>query len=391
MGERAVFFDRDGTLIEHYDYLSKPEQVQLLAHTGAALRRLKAHGYRLVVVTNQSAVARGMVTERTLGDIHDRLKALLVKEGAYLDGVYYCPYHPEAVVDKYKQQSELRKPAPGMLELAAADHGLDLAQSWMVGDELRDVEAGQRAGCRTVLLDSRPAPASGRTAGQVEPNFRAVNLQEAANLIIRHGANGRREAVGGVAETDKNEPARTAAVGPVVQSEAAAEPGGVVSTAPSQTADESKGPRLSRPAERQQDAEAGVGEAREPTGAESGGLAEQVRHSEIARRKARLHRRQAKPSDGAGPSSEESPGNEALLRQILRELKHFNRRESFTEFSIPKLVAGITQMLVVLCLILAFMFHAGDTARPGAVQNCLLLGLTFQTMTLTLMLMHRQS
>ena len=103
MGNRAVFFDRDGTLIQHYDYLTHPSQVELMPKASSALKFLRERGFILVVVTNQSAVARGMITENQLKAIHDRLEALLTKHGAYLDRIYYCPYHPEGTVEKYCQ------------------------------------------------------------------------------------------------------------------------------------------------------------------------------------------------------------------------------------------------------------------------------------------------
>jgi len=185
MSNRAVFLDRDGTLVEHYDYLTDPSQVQLLGTTTAALRLLRDHGFLLVMVTNQSAVARGLVTEAKLLEIHDRLKALLSEEGAYLDQIYYCPYHPEGSVAKYRRESDLRKPSPGMLQLAARELDIDLAQSWVVGDDDRDVQAGQAARCRTILLEQRKRSEFVHR-GDSEPDFLAVNLQEAANLIVRH-------------------------------------------------------------------------------------------------------------------------------------------------------------------------------------------------------------
>ncbi|MBN1845739.1 MAG: HAD family hydrolase, partial [Sedimentisphaerales bacterium] len=185
MGKRAVFLDRDGTVLEHYDYLTDPGQVQLLPTAATALRRLKEHGFVLVMVTNQSAVARGMLTEETLYEIHDRAKELLAEKGAYLDQIYYCPYHPEGAIPRYRRDSELRKPAPGMLLLAAKELQLDLELSWMVGDDDRDIEAGRRAGCRTILLDSYSTSILVRR-GRVNPDYRAVNLQEAANLILHH-------------------------------------------------------------------------------------------------------------------------------------------------------------------------------------------------------------
>ncbi len=184
MSQRAVFLDRDGTLIEHYDYLTDESQVKLMPRVAHALRLLRDHGFKLVVITNQSAVARGMITEKKLAVIHARLEALLTEQGAYLDAIYYCPFHPEGVVDKYRKESDMRKPAPGMLKLAAEALQLDLKQSWMVGDDDRDIKAGNAAGCRTILLQHRGSALVQRGSGGED--FKALNLQEAANLIIHH-------------------------------------------------------------------------------------------------------------------------------------------------------------------------------------------------------------
>jgi D-glycero-D-manno-heptose 1,7-bisphosphate phosphatase len=148
----AVFLDRDGTLIEDTGYLSDPGQVCLLPGSAETLRLLRNAGFRLVVVTNQSGVARGHFNEICLAAIHDRMRDLLAAQGVQLDGLYYCPYHPDGIVDAYRKDSDWRKPGPGMLFQAAGDLGLDLAGSWMIGDAPRDIQAGRRAGCRTVLL-----------------------------------------------------------------------------------------------------------------------------------------------------------------------------------------------------------------------------------------------
>ena len=115
MPDKAIFLDRDDTLIEDPGYINDAAQVRLVRGVAAALVELKALDYRLVVVSNQSGVARGIVTEQVLGEIHDRLKQLLAEKGAYLDQIYYCPYHPEGAVAKYRKESDWRKPKPGML------------------------------------------------------------------------------------------------------------------------------------------------------------------------------------------------------------------------------------------------------------------------------------
>ena len=144
MGRPAVFLDKDGTLVENVPYNVDPARVRLAAGAGAALRRLRAAGYRLVVVTNQSGVARGYHSEDDVQRVADHLGMVLAALGAPLAGFYYCPHLACAG----------RKPAPGMVRRAGAELDVDLARSWLVGDILDDVEAGARAGCRTVLVQN---------------------------------------------------------------------------------------------------------------------------------------------------------------------------------------------------------------------------------------------
>ncbi len=115
MPYKAIFLDRDDTLIEDPGYISSPDQVKLLEGVPQALSELKSLGYKLIVVTNQSAVARGIITEKVLETIHNRLCSLLAEHGVYLDAIYYCPYHPDGVIPKYRKESNDRKPNPGML------------------------------------------------------------------------------------------------------------------------------------------------------------------------------------------------------------------------------------------------------------------------------------
>jgi len=144
-GEPAVFFDRDGTLIDDVGYPRDPAHVRLVDGAVEALMRLRRAGFRLVVVSNQSGVGRSLVTEDEARRVHERFTAEFGRRGVYLDDVRYCPHAPDAGCD-------CRKPAPGLVLAAAADLGIDLAASFMIGDKASDVEAGRRAGCSTVLL-----------------------------------------------------------------------------------------------------------------------------------------------------------------------------------------------------------------------------------------------
>jgi D-glycero-D-manno-heptose 1,7-bisphosphate phosphatase len=168
----AVFVDRDNTLIRDPGYLRDVGRVELLPGVAEALRRLRAAGYPVVVVSNQSGVARGYLSEQEVDAIHDRMRGLLAGHGAGVDAIYYCPYFdgPEAIRTEYRIDSDLRKPKPGMLLLAARDHAIDLSRSWMIGDSERDVQAGRAAGCRTILLSSN-GQAHGVLADHVAPDL----------------------------------------------------------------------------------------------------------------------------------------------------------------------------------------------------------------------------
>jgi histidinol-phosphate phosphatase family protein len=149
-----------------------------------AIRRLADAGYRIVLVSNQSGVARGLFDENQLARVHERMEQLLSQSGARLDASYYCPFlsGPEAAVEAYRRESELRKPRPGMLLQAAEELGLDLRRSWIIGDSVQDVEAGRRAGCRTILLTRGQDEAS--LPHQVHPDHIAADLAEAAEIVL---------------------------------------------------------------------------------------------------------------------------------------------------------------------------------------------------------------
>lgn len=151
---RAVFLDKDGTLIDDVPYNVDPARLRLARHAGPALRLMQRMGYRLIVVSNQAGVARGLFSEAALPPLFAALRDMLAQQGARLDGWYWCPHHPEGAAAGYALECNCRKPLPGLLQQAAREHGIDLARSWMVGDILNDVEAGRRAGCRAVLIDN---------------------------------------------------------------------------------------------------------------------------------------------------------------------------------------------------------------------------------------------
>ncbi len=188
MADKAVFLDRDNTLIEDPGYLNDPGAVKLLPGVERAIKSLAQAGYRVVVVTNQSGIARGLITEEQLEKIHGEVRRQLAQHDTHVDAIYYCPYHPEGTVEGYARESDLRKPKPGMLLKAAKELDLDLAGSWMVGDSARDIEAGQRAGCRTVRVRARPThhTAPGEEDDEdVQADATVRNLVDAARVILR--------------------------------------------------------------------------------------------------------------------------------------------------------------------------------------------------------------
>lgn len=154
--QRAVFLDRDGTINRYVGFIRKPEDLELLAGAAEAIRRINQSGYLAIVVTNQPVIARGEVTWEGLDEIHRKLETQLGREGAYLDDIFVCPHHPDKGFPgerpEYKLDCDCRKPKPGLLIQAAEKYNIDLAKSWMIGDDQRDVDAGTAAGCRTAVV-----------------------------------------------------------------------------------------------------------------------------------------------------------------------------------------------------------------------------------------------
>lgn len=183
----AIFFDRDNTLIACDGYLGDPANVRLIAGAAAAVARARALGFAVVTFSNQSGVARGMFPEEAVMAVNRKLEELIEQENpqAKIDRHEFCPFHPEAKVEKYRRDSELRKPRPGMIVRAGEALGLDLRASWVIGDAPRDIEAGHAAGCRTILISNSNLPASPAALGPalVEPDETVSSLAEAMDLI----------------------------------------------------------------------------------------------------------------------------------------------------------------------------------------------------------------
>ncbi|HEX8404224.1 MAG TPA: HAD family hydrolase [Duganella sp.] len=171
----AIFLDKDGTLIDDVPYNVDPSRITLARGAAAGVQRLSRLGYRLLVVSNQPGVALGRFDARALAAVEQRLAQLLQEQGARLAGFYYCPHGPD-------DGCACRKPRPGMLLRAAADRRIDLAASWMIGDILDDVEAGRRAGCRTILIDNGNETVWRRSPLRW-PTWSAPDLDAAAQFV----------------------------------------------------------------------------------------------------------------------------------------------------------------------------------------------------------------
>ncbi len=151
--KKAIFLDRDGTIIVDKGFVHKKEDLELLPGAVEAIKLAREAGFMVVVVTNQSGVARGYFTEEEVKNFNAHLNRVLGQRGARIDAFYYCPHHPEAPIPTYRKACLCRKPQPGLILQAARELDIDLSQSWTIGDSPRDVEAGRRAGCKTILLE----------------------------------------------------------------------------------------------------------------------------------------------------------------------------------------------------------------------------------------------
>jgi D-glycero-D-manno-heptose 1,7-bisphosphate phosphatase len=190
--EKAIFLDRDGTVNEMVYYpehgiIDSPftaAQFRLLPHASEAINAFHEAGFKVIVVSNQPGIAKGHFSEGVFEETRKKMCTELAKEGASVDGEFYCLHHPEAKAALYKAVCDCRKPKPGLLFQAAETMDIDLTGSWMIGDGLTDIEAGEKAGCRTILI--------GRINGalcqmlektNIKPDFMAANLREAVNIV----------------------------------------------------------------------------------------------------------------------------------------------------------------------------------------------------------------
>ncbi|MFB3854912.1 MAG: D-glycero-alpha-D-manno-heptose-1,7-bisphosphate 7-phosphatase [Vicinamibacterales bacterium] len=188
-GRPAVLLDRDGTLIEEVGYLDRIERLKLFPWSIDSVRLLNRAGFKVAVVSNQAGVARGFFDETFVGEVEEYLARRMSQGGARIDGFYYCPHHPDATIERYRKNCECRKPRPGLALAAAAELGLDLGRSFVVGDRWLDVQLGHAAGARSILVRT----GYGRTEeergpGAVAQPYAVVeNLIEAVSVILGTG------------------------------------------------------------------------------------------------------------------------------------------------------------------------------------------------------------
>ncbi len=184
---KAVFIDRDGVINEEVDYLNKASQVKLIPGSAIAIRRLNEEGIPVIVITNQSGVARGLCTESELARIHERLKELLKEAAeARLDAIYYCPHYPDLEESKgnpeYITSCDCRKPDTGMIRKALKDFSLEIEGCVVIGDKTSDIETGRRAGCRTIMVKSGYGGSDKKY--DAKPDYTCQDLDEAVSLLL---------------------------------------------------------------------------------------------------------------------------------------------------------------------------------------------------------------
>ncbi|MHC4988913.1 MAG: D-glycero-alpha-D-manno-heptose-1,7-bisphosphate 7-phosphatase [Planctomycetota bacterium] len=366
MAQKAIFLDRDDTLVNDPGYIQRPEQVLLLPGAAEALIQLKKMGYLLIIVTNQSGVARGLVTEAQLEDIHRQLKSLLAAEGAQIDAIYYCPYHPEGTVKDFSMESNLRKPNAGMFFQAEGDLDIDLEQSWMIGDSYRDMQAGKAAGCRTILVDV-PGKIREKKDGDPEPDRKAVNLREAVNIIRMHEFHQKAQA----AKKASKQPEESAKPEETVSDEEPDPENPLVEPDPEPLAEP-----VSEPAAQP---------APEPVAV---CVIEPEQEETPVEKPAKIYTAKTLPK--TEPPQEPHTDNKThhLLEEVLHRLKSKDREGLYQEFSVFKLLSLMFQVVAVFCLIASVCLWLSRKAENESVIIMIGYAVAVQLLVIALQMMH---
>lgn len=181
----AVFLDRDGTINRDYDYVFRIEDFNLIPGSLDAIRLLNDAGFKVIVVTNQSGIGRGFYTVDDMYMLHDHLQQLCRKHGARIDGFFYCPHHPDAILEEYRRVCPCRKPGTEMIERAAKLFPLDLTKSWVIGDSAADMGMAKNAGLRRIRVRTGKDLGAGESELQID--FTAENLYDAVNWLTGKG------------------------------------------------------------------------------------------------------------------------------------------------------------------------------------------------------------
>lgn len=357
----AVFIDRDNTLIANDGDLGDPQQVRLLRGAASAVASLKGLGYRIVVVTNQGGVARGKYGEDDVRAVHERISEVIhATTGLRIDRFYYCPFHPEGTVKKYRREHPWRKPQPGMLLEAARELDLDLSRCWMIGDQMRDVAAGKAAGVRTILLTgsrpeggdddqsavaeraqsdgalTQPAPTDAADGVAAEPDFRCPTLTEAVRIIAQQRRPDRNADIREPLEAPRSRPRR-----PQTPAQPTS-PVSPVSSVPTQS------PVIQSPAVPQQTPATALRPA--PASTEGFAAVPQVVSTASSETTDR-------PPD-LSTAGRSTPSADETLRQILAELRAL--RDARGEFHFPHIAALVLMSMAVICLVAGLVTAQGD-------------------------------
>jgi len=407
----AVFLDRDNTLIHNDGDLGDPDAVKLVKGAASAIASLRGLSYKIVVVTNQGGVARGKFNEADVEAVHERIAELVkATSGSPIDRFYYCPFHPEAKSKKYRRDHPWRKPQPGMLLQAQQDFGLDLSRSWLIGDQMRDVQAAAAAGVRAILLDSQkpgisPTPskfekaANGKDHPDAPPSYWvASSIIEAVKVIAQQG---RIELTS--AESSANPPARRRPRTPdtanaqasqkhaAIRSNAFSEPsvGSSPHAQPQQSARPFR-PWMIQPADDEiltASLPTDLPEV-EPSQPSSDQLQPQPLRlpSKPAENPPSDANKEpsAQPTQNAASATPQLEPTEHILRQILQELRSQRGMES--EFSYHHMIAIVLQMVAAVCLLGGLWM--GSTSLDQYVR-WLGVAIGFQLAALTMLMFRR--
>ena len=189
MSNKAVFIDRDGTINEDMGYINHIDRFVLFPKSIEAIKLINNSGFKAVIVTNQSGVARGYFPESLINKIHNKLEEILKQNGAYIDAIYYCPHHPNGLIEKYKIECDCRKPKPGMLFRASKDLDINLKQSFTIGDKISDINLAFRVGAKGILVKTGYGKGEleyNQDKWNVQPHHIAEDFYEAAQWIVSH-------------------------------------------------------------------------------------------------------------------------------------------------------------------------------------------------------------